>query len=278
MDFRRAALACLIGCAALTSPARAQELTEAEWAEAMDFAMHDAAFTLYHEIGHLLVGELALPVLGKEEDAADALAAILLLDDAGEDVEAYNTLIDSADGWYFNAVESTGEGVDALSYYDDHSLDIQRAYALVCMMVGADPEGFGETADIYEMDAERQEACGYTYQQAYDSWNQLLAPHVHDGAEAAGMISVVYEEAGEFGDFAAELQDREVLERAAALVDSNFALPRPVTFRAALCGEANAFYAPDEGEVLYCYELAAEMFDLYLANVYGGEDTGEPGQ
>ena len=44
--------------------------------EAMAFAMHDAAFTMYHEVGHLLVGELGLPVLGKEEDAVDSWATI----------------------------------------------------------------------------------------------------------------------------------------------------------------------------------------------------------
>jgi hypothetical protein len=54
-----------------------------------------------------------------------------------------------------------------------------------------------------------------------------------------------------------------VLERAAALVTSNFVLPEPVTFRATLCGEANAYYDPAESEITYCYELAADMYGLY---------------
>ena len=72
-------LAILALLATLSLPALAQELTEEQAAEAMEFAMHDAVFTLYHETGHLLVHELDLPVLGKEEDAADALAVILIL-------------------------------------------------------------------------------------------------------------------------------------------------------------------------------------------------------
>lgn len=271
MTFPRAALAGLICCAAFAAPATGQELTDGQAAEAMDFAMHDAAFTLFHEIGHLLVGELGLPVLGKEEDAADALAVILLLNDTSDEIESFNTLIDSADGWYFNAVKSTGEGLDDLSFYDEHSLDIQRAYAMVCMMVGFNQKEFGETADIYEIDKERQESCAFTYQQAANSWTTLLEPHFAADAAGAG-ISVSYEEAGDFADFAAELQDRRVLEKAAELVVASFVLPRPVTFRAALCGEANAYYDPDAAEILYCYELAANMHELYVENVVAQAD------
>lgn len=140
--------------------------------DAMSFALHDAAFTMYHEIGHLLVGELGLPVLGKEEDAVDAWATIWMLE-FDEDEDSYVALIDAADGWYFNAVKSTGSGVEDLSYSSDHSLDIQRAYAMVCFMVGKDPDVFGETADIYEISADRQEACAYTYEQAMVSWMSL---------------------------------------------------------------------------------------------------------
>lgn len=57
-------------------PAAAGGYTDEQLSEAMDVAMHDAVFTLYHESGHLLIDELKLPVLGKEEDAADALAII----------------------------------------------------------------------------------------------------------------------------------------------------------------------------------------------------------
>jgi hypothetical protein len=270
MTFIRAFAVALIGGVSMLSPALAQELTEEQAAEAMDFAMHDAAFTMYHEVGHLLVGELGLPVLGKEEDAADALAAILLLEESKDEDEAFNTLIDSADGWYFSAVKSTGEGVDALSYYDEHSLDIQRAYAMVCMMVGADADAFGETADIYELDKDRQQACSGTYAQARESWALLLDPHAN-AVQEPSTIEVVYEDAGEYAAFADELQSRMVLEKAAERVASSYALPRAVTFRATLCGQANAFYSPSEGEVIYCYELAHHMQELYAANVFGGE-------
>tara|TARA_R110002020_G_scaffold14902_13_gene52833 strand:- start:559 stop:1473 length:915 start_codon:yes stop_codon:yes gene_type:complete len=250
---------------ALSMPTQAQTLSAAQTAEATDFAMHDAVFTMYHEIGHMLVGELGLPVLGKEEDAADSLATILLLTDDADD-DSYNALIDSADGWYFNAVKSTATSVDDLSYYDEHSLDIQRAYAMVCMMVGKDPEAFAQTADAYDLDQDRRDSCGNTFGQAATAWATLLEPHAVVDAPGAA-ITVRYEDAGEYGVFEAALKSRKVLERAAELITSSYVLPGPVTFTARQCGEANAFYSPAESEVTYCYELAADMFQLYVDDI-----------
>lgn len=269
-----AALAAIFVCVTLgASGAAAQDDENQVLQDAMAFAMHDAAFTVYHEVGHMLVGELGLPVLGKEEDAVDTLATIWLLNDEDQDY-AFNALIDASDGWYYNAVNSTGSGVDEFSYYDEHSLDIQRAYAMVCLMVGADPDNFGETADIYELDPDQQENCAYTYEQALASWGTLLSAHELNGNESAP-IEVIYEDAGDFEEFAVALKEEGVLERAADEITSSYALPQPVTFRATQCGEANAYYDPSASEVTYCYELAAEMYNLYVYDIAGWGDTGE---
>jgi hypothetical protein len=263
-------VAVVFAWAAAFASAHAQDLTEQQAQDAMDFAMHDAVFTTYHEIGHLLVGELDLPVLGKEEDAADALATILLLNDDADD-DSYNVLVDSADGWYFNAVKSTGAGVEDFSYYDEHSLDIQRAYAMVCMMVGKDPEAFAQTADAYDLDQDRRDGCAYTYAQALTSWVKLLEPH-EVKQERGAAISVVYDDAGDFSEFAKELQQRQILERAAEMIASSYVLPEPITFRGTLCGEANAYYSSSDSELTYCYELAADMFGLYVNDIMSLSD------
>lgn len=268
----RTTFAALLCCAAFASPALARDLTDDEKAEAMDFAMHDAVYSVYHEIGHMVVHQFNLPVLGKEEDAADALAVILLLNDRTDEVESYNTLIDSSDGWYFNAVKSTGEGVEGLSYYDDHSLSIQRAYAMACMMVGYDAKDYAQVAEAYEFDADQVESCAGTYEQTRDAWAALLTPHE---GKSRKKITVVYEDAGDYEAYAEELKSRQVLENAAALIESKYSLPGPVKFSAKLCDEANAYYDPSENEVIYCYEMAADMYALDVESAYSG-DTEEP--
>ena len=43
------------------------------------FVLANMKFTLCHEISHALIDELEVPVLGREEDVADALAAFHFL-------------------------------------------------------------------------------------------------------------------------------------------------------------------------------------------------------
>jgi hypothetical protein len=239
--------------------------------DAMTFAMHDASFTMYHEVAHLLIGELDLPVLGKEEDAADALGTIWLLEfDEAED--SYDALVSAADGWYFNALKADTSSFEELAYSADHTLDLHRAYAMVCYMVGKDRSVFGETADDYDIDADRQESCESTYSDAFRSWMRLLEPHITEGDEVSD-YEVIYEDAGDYEDIAEELKSRAIVDIAAASIAATFTLPRKVTFRVTQCGEANAYYYPAEGEVIYCYELADAMRTLYVYDIMGWGDT-----
>lgn len=268
MSFRAALLAALAVCA-FAAPAHADDsaLTDEQKSEVMDFAMHDALFTMYHESAHLLIHELGLPVLGKEEDAADALGVIEIFNNTADNDELYNTLNDVADGWYYSSFNMTDQDLET---YDDHSLDIQRANAMVCMMVGADPGDFTNTADEYQMDADQQDACGGTYQQALDSWDSELKPHA---ASKSGVeIPVTYEPAGKYKAYADEIKSRHILEDVATILSSSFALPGPVSIRAAQCDEANAYYDPDTHQITYCYELAAQMYQLGADNLFAEDD------
>lgn len=269
MRWRVLLLMALVTVSAPALAAPQAELTEEQAAEAMDFAMHDAVFTLYHETGHLLVHELDLPVLGKEEDAADALAVITILKTIKDEDERYWTLNDVADGWYYSAEQTTGQGIDDLAYYDDHSLDIQRSYAVVCMMVGANKQAFADTADVYNLDADQQDDCQGTYQQADRAWKTVLSPFYAD--KPGRKIPVTYADPGSYAQFADELKSRKILESLADYLRTTFRLPGPVSIRAEQCGEANAYYDEDTHEITYCYELPAEMYRLDVDKNFGSE-------
>jgi len=274
MTARRLA-AFAIALALFAAPALAADdskLTDEQKAQAMDFAMHDAIFTLYHEGGHLLVHELGLPVLGKEEDAADSLAVVQIFKNTQDQDELFNTMNDVADGWYYSSLNMTDEDIDT---YDDHSLDIQRANTMVCMMVGANPDEFGETADAYEMDPDQQGACAETYQQAVDSWDKELAPHLSTAPGAE--IPVTYEKAGKYQQYADELKSRKILENLADELRTNYALPGPVTIAARQCDDANAYYDPEAHSITYCYELAADMYQKGVDNLFSEDSAPDEG-
>ena len=89
-------------------------------------------FTLFHELAHVLIWELNLPVFGREEDAADniALMGLMLLDRELPEAEqglVVEKLQAVADGWEleWRLVE---EDQLELAYWDLHSLEIQRYY------------------------------------------------------------------------------------------------------------------------------------------------------
>jgi hypothetical protein len=263
----RAALALLVLCVA---PAFAQDASDEDMEAALAFAVNNSTLILYHEMGHLFVGELGLPVLGKNEDAADSLAAVLLLDEDADWSDA--VLRDSAEGWYlspFNGDDVPGDW----AFMDEHSLDKQRAFFFVCMMAGKNQEYYGELATEYGMDADRQDKCKGIFSQAHDSWTQLLAPHaLSDENPAVGQIDIVYDDPGEYAAYAEALQADNFLEYAAGVITDNYAIPRNLTFRAMQCGVSNAYYSPGDAQITFCYEYTKHLTDLYLSAFASGSD------
>lgn len=257
----------LLGLLALSMPGRAQdiELTDAQALSAAQFAVNNTNFVLYHEIGHLMVDQFSLPILGKQEDAVDNIATYMLL--AQDSDTANNALIDSAYGWLLADAAAPDE-MEAADFYDEHSLDLQRAYSIVCLMTGKDPEGFADVADNYELDEDRRYSCQDDYARFEQSLSGLLQPYLG----TAEKIPVVYEEAPEELDHAREiLKNSGILEAAADEIAGSFALPRPIKFSARACGEPNAFYDPDTVEVSICYELVDDYLSTIIADMLDEE-------
>lgn len=268
MTFFRTATAATLLAAVLSAPALGQDLTDEQIGIATAFALNNSIFVLQHEIGHLLIAEFELPVLGKEEDAADSMASVTLLGRGTEDADA--ALVDSADGWLLSENSKAGEEYEDADFYDEHSLDIQRSYQIVCYMVGANPDAFGDVAEAYQMDADRQESCGFDYQQATDSWGGLLEPHKGSG----GKIEVTYEAASEdFADIEQLLKDAQLLETAATEIETTYDLPRDLKFTAKECGEENAFYSYEDEGITFCYEMTAFFFDLAAQDLTSAEPS-----
>lgn len=127
-------------------------------------------FVLLHESAHALVDKLELPVIGKEEDGADALATVL----AVEDAEYGDMALSAAD--LFGATATTDNPVAA--YADEHSLDAQRFYTIRCLVYGYDPEEYDYAFEDVEVSEEQLAKCPGQFEQASTSWNKLLEPYL----------------------------------------------------------------------------------------------------
>jgi hypothetical protein len=128
-------------------------------------------FALMHELGHALVDVLALPITGREEDAVDQLATILLL----EQGPAGDSLAFGAVGWLITSAESGH--LDRLAFADDHGLDLQRVYNLVCWIYGRSPDQYPQVIERGWLPDTRRPKCQREYQQLSASWSRLLEPY-----------------------------------------------------------------------------------------------------
>ena len=83
---------------ARANDARFKGLTEQQRRERIEFVAGNVLFAMAHEVGHMLISELGLPVLGREEDAADTFAVMNLLN--MNYAFSDRVLTQSARGWF----------------------------------------------------------------------------------------------------------------------------------------------------------------------------------
>ena len=128
--------------------------------------------TLVHEVGHVLFAQYDLPLLAREEDAADALASVLLLEFAENGAEV---VLNAAE--MFGLESEDTELFDESDFWSEHSLDIQRYYASICHVYGSDPDQHVELINTeYGLSQERAEICELEYRRLRQSWLNVLEP------------------------------------------------------------------------------------------------------
>lgn len=255
------ALALTLGA----SPALAQNLTNAQRDGAIEFVLNNTRHTMLHEIGHLLVDQLDLPVLGREEDAVDMLATLLILE-AGTDAD-FVALQDTIDGWLQSEVTRPSRGYVNSDFYGAHSLDIQRSYAIACLMVGSDYAEHTRYATRVSLPIDRQQSCAEDYRVAEKGWRAVLDPHRRGPGMGSAPITVRYDDSGDLQEIEDLLRQSRVLETYADWVSKSFVLPNNVTMTAEVCGEVNAFYVPSDRQVILCYEWVDFFYDLYVEEI-----------
>ena len=128
-----------------------------------------------HEFGHALFDMLDLPVFGREEDAADQVAAYLLL--LFKDSEAHR-LITATVHAYSTEEEKTGRGRSLEDYANEHSTPAQRAFNLMCMAYGADKKLYGDFVSKGYLPKVRAEYCYEEYEQVQEAFETLVYPHI----------------------------------------------------------------------------------------------------
>ena len=129
-------------------------------------------FILMHELGHAFVDIFKLPITGREEDAVDELATVLMTKDiTGGDQFAFFA------AQFFHYLSQDRRAYTESDYWNEHSLDSQRAYNIVCWVAGYSPADYQRIKRLGILGQDRLQRCPAEYQQKVTAWTTLLKPY-----------------------------------------------------------------------------------------------------
>jgi putative metallopeptidase DUF4344 len=250
---------------ALQNSPRLKNLSDEQRIKRVEFVVGNTLFLLLHEMGHVHISEMKLPILGREEDEADTFAAITMLRIGTSFTQ--RVLANASQGWFLNERRNQDTRAKPL-YYDEHDVSAQRAYHVVCLMVGSDPVKFKSLADDAKMPESRQESCKRDYRKASQSWDMVLKPFRRTPDQPETKINVVYGDAqGNFEGFARSFRAVRILETVAERSASTYAWPAPFTLEMLSCDGPNASWDDDARILKVCYQTAFDFAELYRAYV-----------
>jgi hypothetical protein len=130
--------------------------------------------TVLHEFAHALFDYADIPVLGREEDAADQVSAYIYLQ-LGRD-EARRLIMGTVYA-YLLEVQDT-DPPDMEEFADEHSTAEQRAINLSCMAYGADPKVFKDVVTQVGVPQYRIDICEEEFELISFAFQKLIAPHI----------------------------------------------------------------------------------------------------
>ena len=136
---------------------------------------------MLNQVAHALFDLLRTPVWGREDDAADRLAAFIMTQ-FGDDV-ALSTILGTAK--FFEYSRHAWTGVD---FADLESPESQRFFNYLCIAYGADPITFYFLAGaprpggkVTQLTAHRAQRCDGEYNQVREAFDLTIMPHVDPG-------------------------------------------------------------------------------------------------
>jgi hypothetical protein len=250
---------------ALQSRPAFKNLSEQERIDRVEFVVGNTVFILLHELGHVHFTEMHLPVLGREEDEADTFATLTLLK-IGTSF-SQRVLANASQGWFLSERRDEQTRAKPL-YYDEHDLSPQRAYWIVCLMIGSDPVKFKKLADDAKMPESRQQSCKANYTKASRSWDMVLAPYRRSPDQPPTKINISYGDAeGNIEGFARTFRAIRILETVEERSASGYVWSAPFTLEMRSCDGPNAGWDDETRTVKICYQLPFDFAQLYLAYV-----------
>src|SRR5262249_26306955 len=103
---------------------------------------------ILHELGHALFDIQDIPLLGREEDAADQINALIMMQFGPKIAQiAIKGEFNVSHHSHAQLMQKQKGQIRPWQEADSHSVDIQRAWNVLCIAYGKDPQTFSDTAE-----------------------------------------------------------------------------------------------------------------------------------
>jgi hypothetical protein len=132
-------------------------------------------FAFFHEAGHGLIDMLDLAAVGRQEDAVDQLATLILI---GGGEQGVGMALSAA--YWFKVQHEAGQ--DKTPFSDEHAFDGQRYYNILCMVYGSNPRAYAGIASSGALPEDRARRCPNEFKDVAGAWEKLLRPHLANRA------------------------------------------------------------------------------------------------
>jgi len=138
-------------------------------------------FAVAHEFGHAAYDLYNVPVLGRQEDAADQFATYFLLQFGGERAQRLIWGAAYAYHEYIRKVKDKAKVTLPLAAFSsDHGAPEERFYNLVCIAYGYDAKIFAAVVDKDYLPEARAKVCKYEYSNLAYAMKTLVMTHVDE--------------------------------------------------------------------------------------------------
>ena len=149
----------------------AEGASQAETIELSAFARDVTLHVVLHELGHALVREFDLPILGNEETMADAFATHYLTTYMPD--RAVDVLTARATSLMIEASEVPRAD---WSVSGEHDNDARRAFQIAALAVAVDATKYDAVAQVVRMSEEEIEKAKDYAAEVHRSWRRILTP------------------------------------------------------------------------------------------------------
>lgn len=153
----------------------APEDTSPEGVSRIDALVGPFYDVVLHEFAHALFDLLKVPILGREEDAADQVSAYIMLHFGR--TERRRLIVGTAYA-YTRDFPASDMRRDRTYFAGEHGTPQQRYYNLLCIAYGADQQAFADFVTKSKLPEDRAAGCSDEYKALVRAFRTLIGPHI----------------------------------------------------------------------------------------------------